>query len=163
VGEPTILATLEVAPNGKGVRVEFTKVDRVISHTIYLVNDREKTPVLKSTSGSASQPCFTELHQQGEMLFLTGADGPCHWSMSVESREDSSGSRLFFDVACRMKEHGLKLSTEYSVLGTDREWCVEPFDEGTKVEIDGSSIRILPEKAALTSVPATVRWKYGVS
>jgi hypothetical protein len=158
VGEPTILAALEVASNGKGVRVEFTKVDRVISHTIYVVNDGEKTAVLESVSGNTTQPCFTEVHQQREMLFLTGADGPCHWSMSVESRQ---GSEIVFDVACRIKEPSLELSTEYSVRSTGA-FSVEPF-EGTKVEVDDSSVRIASTIVAPTTAPATVRWKYGVA
>jgi hypothetical protein len=157
VGEPTILAALEVAPNGKGVRVEFTKIDRVISHSIYLVNGGERIPALESVSGSTAQPCFTELHQQGDMLFLTGADGPCHWSMSVESRQ---GSEIVFDVACRVKEPSLELSTEYSVRSTGA-FSVEPF-EGTKVEVDDSSTRIASLIAVPTTVPSTVRWKYGV-
>jgi hypothetical protein len=163
VGEPTILAALEVAPNGNGVRVEFTKVDRVISHTISLINADEKSAVLTSEINSPGQPCFTELHQQGDMLFLTGADGPCHWSMSVESRRTSSeGGGLLFDVACRNKEPGLKLSTEYSVLSTGGERCIELYDEGTKVEIDASSVRISSSRTAPTTVPATVRWKYSI-
>jgi hypothetical protein len=103
VGEPAILAALEVASNGKGVRVEFTKVDRVISHTIYLVNGGEKIPVLESVSRTAAQPCFTELHQQGEMLFLTGADGPCHWSMSVSKGE------MFFEQKAKFDKETLQL------------------------------------------------------
>jgi hypothetical protein len=163
VDEPPILGALEVVPSGKGVRVEFTKLDGVISHTIYLVNGEQKVPVLISQINSPGQPCFTELHQQGDMLFLTGADGPCHWSMSVESRQDSSGNSLLFDVACRIKEPGLKLSTEYSVHSTDGEWCVEPFDANTNVEVvDDSSVRILPASRVPPTVPATVRWKYGV-
>lgn len=158
MGEPTILAALEVAPNGNGVRVEFTKPDRVISHTIYVVNGGEKSPILQSVSGSTTQPCFTELHQQGEMLFLTGADGPCHWSMSVESTQNSG---IVFDVACRIKEPSLMLSTEFSVLsmGTSH---IEPF-EGTKIVASDSGVRIASASAAPAAVPATVRWKYCVA
>jgi hypothetical protein len=130
----------------------------VISHTIYLINGDKKTPVLESMSDSASQPCFTELHQQGEMLFLTGADGPCHWSMSVESRQDSD---IVFDIACRIKEPSLELRTEYSVL-TRSDLRVAPYDESTRVEADDSSLRIASIITAPTTVPATVRWKYGI-
>lgn len=160
MGKPTILAALEAMANGKGVRVEFTKLDRVISHTIFVVADGEKSAVMTSQINSPGQPCFTELHQQGDMLFLTGADGPCHWSMSVESRKDFSGSRLLFDMACRVKEPSLLLSTEYSVLST-RKVHIEPF-EGTNFEVADFSIRISPGSAVSTTVPATVRWKYGV-
>ena len=87
MGEPPILAELEVAQGGKGVQVEFTKLDDLISHAIYVVNSGEKTPVLISQINEPGQPCFTELHQQGDTLFLTGAGGPCHWSMSVGKGE----------------------------------------------------------------------------
>ena len=43
-----ILAKLEAEFSGKTVRVEFTKIDGVIAHTIFLVNGEEKTPVLTS-------------------------------------------------------------------------------------------------------------------
>jgi hypothetical protein len=169
VGKPTILAAMEVASNDNGVRVEFTKVDRVISHTIYEVNAGKKTPVLESLSGSASQPCFTELHQQGDMLFLTGADGPCHWSMSVESRQNSPGSSLLFDVACRIKEPGLKLSTVYAVLSTGAKHGFlinSPAADGaTGCSIKSNALRvcIMPTAVLPNTMPATVRWKYGVS
>lgn len=158
MGEPSILAALEVATSGKGVRVEFTKVDRVISHTIYLINGDQRLPVLFLRINEPGLPCFTELHQQGEMLFLTGADGPCHWSMSVESRQ---GSEIVFDVACRIKEPSLELSTEYSVFKRSG-LRIAPYDESTQVEADDSSLRIASISTAPTTVPATVRWKYGI-
>lgn len=99
MGESPFLAGLEVMQNGRGVRVEFIKIDGLISHTICLVNADEKTPVLTSRINEPAQPCFTELHQQGETLFLTGANGPCHWSMSVVK-----GDMTFAQVANPTRE-----------------------------------------------------------
>jgi hypothetical protein len=69
--------------------VEFEKVCGHYSHMIWLLIDNERIPVFKSVEDpvQANLPCFTELHQQGKNLFLTGANGPCHWSMSVEVGE----------------------------------------------------------------------------
>ncbi len=162
MGESPILAELEIVEGGKGVQVEFAKIGDMISHTIFLVNGEQKLPVLSAKVNASNLPCFTELHQQGDILFLTGANGPCHWSMSVESRQTVEGRDLLFDVACRIKEPSLKLSTEYSVhrQGTLR---VDPFDGGTTIEaVGGFGVRILASSEVPTRVPATVRWKYGV-
>ena len=99
MGESPFLAELEVVQDGRGVRVEFIKIDGLISHTICLVNAQEKTPVLTARINQPAQPCFTELHQQGETLFLTGANGPCHWSMSVVK-----GDMTFAQVANPTRE-----------------------------------------------------------
>lgn len=85
--ESPILAELSVVQDDKGVQVEFTKIGGIISHTISLVNAGERTPVLTSCINELAQPCFTELHQQGETLFLTGANGAGHWSMSVQKSD----------------------------------------------------------------------------
>jgi hypothetical protein len=157
-----ILAALEVESFGKPVRVEFTKTGDVISHTIFLVDGSEKVSVLTSRINAPGLPCFTELHQQEDLLFLTGADGPCHWSMSVQARHDSERSEIVFDVACRNKEPALVLSTVYSGSA----WSglsVDPVGEDTRIEMErDSSVRIACRHAAPNTVPATLRWSYAV-
>jgi hypothetical protein len=157
-----ILAALEVESFGKPVRVEFTKTGGVISHTIFLVNGVERMPVLASRINAPGIPCFTELHRQDDLLFLTGADGHCHWSMSIESRQESERPGFVFDVACRIKDLSLELCTEYSVHARG-ELRVDAFDDSTRVDVvSDASVRIAVAGAAPTTVPATVRWKYRV-
>lgn len=89
------------------VGVEFELQEGRYSHDIWLVVDGERIPVFKSVENPTELhlPCFTELHQQGMNLFLTGANGPCHWSMSVEvgdarfraAQEAPSGDSFPFD------------------------------------------------------------------
>ena len=48
--------------------------------------------LLESIEGTDDQPAppsppFTELHEQGELLLLTGATKLAHWSMSVEAAD----------------------------------------------------------------------------
>jgi hypothetical protein len=68
------------------VCVDFEQHDGHYSHAIWLVVGHERMLVFNSAEdpARANLPCFTELHQQGKNLFLTGANGLCHWSMSVE-------------------------------------------------------------------------------
>ncbi len=77
--------TLEVNGYQGGNSVEFEQVGDTYSHTIWLQKGQERIAVFKSVENSAllNLPCFTQLHQQGKNIFLTGANGPCHWSMSV--------------------------------------------------------------------------------
>lgn len=116
-----ILAALEVQSFGKPVRVEFTKIDGVISHTIYLVNGEEKVPVLTSRINAPGQPCFTELHQQEDLLFLTGADGPSHWSMSVQSGE------MIFKHEAKIDKDTLELLEQRYGLNAPRRAKTQPF------------------------------------
>ena len=68
------------------VCVEFEFANGRFSHTIWLVGDNQRTAILKSVDDPADLqlPCFTELNFQDKNLFLTGANGQCNWSMSVE-------------------------------------------------------------------------------
>lgn len=119
-----ILAALEVESfSGKPVRVEFTKTGGVISHTIFLVNDDEKVPVLTSRINASGQPCFTELHQQDDLLFLTGADGPCHWSMSVSKGE------MIFKHEAKIDKEALQLLEQRYGLNAPRRAEAKPFGE----------------------------------
>lgn len=119
-----ILAALEVESYcDKPVRVEFTKTDGVISHTILLVNGEEKVPVLTSRINAPGQPCFTELHQQDDLLFLTGADGPCHWSMSVQRGE------MIFKHEAKIDKETLQLLEDRYGLNAPRRSETKPFGE----------------------------------
>lgn len=77
---------LEATGHEGRICVEFEKVGEDYSHAVWLVSDTNRIPIFRSFEQSSrpNLPCFTELHQQGKNLFLTGANGSCHWSMSVE-------------------------------------------------------------------------------
>jgi hypothetical protein len=129
------------------VRVEFERVGDYFSHVIWLQTEQDRIPVFRSFEDPSitNVPCFTALHQQDKNLFLTGTNGPCHWSMSVEvgdarlqmpvdsplaeafrfneryglnapdrDTRNPSFHFLFFDVACRIKEDVLEMSTLYT-------------------------------------------------
>ena len=128
MGDLPILAELEIVQDGKGLQVEFAKIDGIISHTICLVNANEKTPVLTSHIDELTQPCFTQLHQQDEMLFLTGANGPCHWSMSV-----SKGS-IYFKQNAKIDKETLQLLEQR--YGLNAPHLTEPTPLGDFLHFD---------------------------
>ncbi len=84
--------TLEARGPAAHICVEFEKVGDYFSHGIWLLVGNERIPVFQSCENpnQLHLPCFTELHQQGKNIFLTGANGPCHWSMSVEVGDATS-------------------------------------------------------------------------
>lgn len=96
------------------VSVEFQLVDDYYSHVIWLQkNEKERISIFKSYENPSlpNVPCFTQLHRQGQTLFLTGANGPCHWSMSVELGEwqhnESESSPLQNNVFTFEDRYGL--------------------------------------------------------
>ena len=128
----------------RGLRVEFHWTRDRFSHTIFSVDKTKKIPLLLSVEGSEedlfpSSPCFTELHEQDQTLFLTGATAACHWSMSVEVAEHcfpgeevdlrtifdrrfglnapgilgGDAHFLSLDVACRFKAPCQRIGSEY--------------------------------------------------
>ncbi|QDU91706.1 hypothetical protein Pla175_51360 [Pirellulimonas nuda] len=105
-------------------------------------------------------PVFTEVHQQGDLLFLSGADRDCHWSASIEPLPDG----FLFDVACRVKamRYG-GIAAMYVGTGL----AFEPAESGAlapRVEgsADGACILIVALEASRTQVtpPCTVRFRY---
>lgn len=142
---------------GQGVRVEFHESGDRFGHLILAVRGEKVFPVLESFEGTESQslshaPCFQEIHQQGQTLFLTGASSAGHWSMSVQAAEarileyedtellgtlhqryglNAAGAPrdsqpvfrfLLFDVACRLKDSDHHVGSEYLLA--------ETFDSG---------------------------------
>ena len=134
-------ATLTVTtPIGNGVRVEFSQQGDRYGHSIYHTLGKEDLLLMSSEEGRVDQtfpsPCFSQLHEQGEGLFLTGATSTCYWSMGVsignaqrpkqvdtvalhtfEKRKGFSAASprgesrplfqfLSFEVACRVKAAG---------------------------------------------------------
>ena len=133
MSSPECSGALEVfIEPGRGLCVEFRKFGDRFGHEILLIFDDKRISVLRSAEGSERHenpriPCFQELHQQGQTLFLTGATEVGHWSMCVQVGEarflDESDAELVdrqatfqylsFDVACRIKKATHPIGSEY--------------------------------------------------
>lgn len=65
-----------------------------------LVFTNEGAELRSVPSDQYDTPVFTDAHQQGDLLFASGAEGARRWSMSVEP----CGGGFLLDVACRVTE-----------------------------------------------------------
>jgi hypothetical protein len=138
VGEQSPTAVLETGDGIDRLRVTFERTGEFYSHSISKAIGSEELgfnfySIVQSRQDTAlsHMACFTELHRQGETIFLTGASGPCHWSMCVKVAECRLGPGLpeaeydpsinftspfiFFDVACRHKKSVANLCSEYDL------------------------------------------------
>lgn len=160
---PVLAAVESTDQKGVGVRVEFRKDNDRFSHVVWLVEKGEKTLSLASNEGAEtdvaprSPPC-AEWHQQGGMVFLTGATTNGHWSISVEPINNG----VLFDVACRIKGNMSQIGSEYEVCESANrslfDICVE---EAIVDDVASDQLRILPA-TPLTVYPATIRWRYSI-
>ncbi len=133
-------ASLEVLnPAKSGIRVEFRWTGDRYSHTLFGLSRGQVEPLLESKEGHLeapfpTSPPFLELHQQGETLFLTGANDVGHWSMSValastsqlstlamptifSDAEEFGDDFLLFDVAGRLRVGAGTVGSEYQGAG----------------------------------------------
>lgn len=169
-------------------------------------------------------PCFSEFHQQEQTLFLTGASSAGHWSMSVQVAEaripeyedaevlstlhqryglNAQGTPrnrqpvfqfLLFDVACRLRESGHHVGSEYLVteafetglVGANTAALVagaagdvptlqllgaktfvntltlHPEPKCLISHVENANLRLFSPGKSPETLPATVRWRYGV-
>ena len=159
---PVVLEALDA--QGQGLRVEFQKQGDRFTHKLFAVSGKpvsgkEVQLLLESVEGPPGEaappsPPFTELHQQQDTLFLTGATTLGHWSMSVQALDN----RLLFDVACRAKSTPNNLGSTYRVLSN-----------GTQLESKNATVthpakhtqRITPHHSPKPSpTPTTLQWQY---
>ena len=116
--------------------------------------------LVATDSAEIDTPVFTEVHPQGDLLFLSGAVKDQLWSMSIERTKTG----LLFDVACRMKTLPDQLGTVYQATGD-----IDPSIEGqpTKeseppsVLTESGSIMILA-KSENATLPATIRYRFAI-
>jgi len=162
---PAAAALQSSTASRRGVRVEFYRRGDRFGHTIFVVDGEARQPLLCSCEGADDEiappsPPLAELHQQGDILFLTGATTLAHWSMSVEAL----GNRLVFDVACRWKSEVTRLGSEYLVLDTVyREALDFKLEQATLHELVSDLLRIAPSARKPTTIPATVQWQYTIA
>ena len=114
----TSLEILNSANNG--VRIEFRWAEDRIAHSLFGVCNGETGLLLESIEGhaddlAAPSPALVELHQQEEMIFLTGACSVGHWSMAVEPIRVEEMVGLKFDIACRVKSPVERLTSSYRI------------------------------------------------
>ncbi len=154
---PVVLEALDA--QGQGLRVEFQKQGDRFSHKIFAVSNANAQLLLESIEGPPNEvappsPPFTELHQQQDTLFLTGATTLGHWSMSVQALDN----RLLFDVACRAKSTPNNLGSTYRVLskGTQLE-----SKNATVTQPTEDTLQITPHHSPKPSpTPTTLQWQY---
>ena len=136
------------------VRVEFCREGDLLTHSVSVVSEDACVEVMRSWQGDAGEvspaaACFSELHQQGETLMLTGASGPCHWSMSVDVRKSAPSSSqttpstcpefLFFDLAVRMKSEIPLVFSQYKLSDNFADFEVTPDQGRAVIPLIGSS------------------------
>lgn len=146
---------------GHGLRVIFVKQGDRFVHNVFRAQDGKSLPLLSSVEGTSEDlsppsPPFAELHQQGEIIFLSGATTLGHWSASVCARENC----LEFEVACRLKKPIARLGSTYKVLGDSYEVT---SDNQTVAKCDPQSLRIAPIANEDSSYPLTLQWRYGIA
>lgn len=138
--------------------IEFA-VDRDGDRLIHTIRGFGETLTSAEADG-VDTPVFTECHQQGELVFLSGAVKDQLWSMSVEPIE--GGMR--FDVACRAKSPMDAIGTTYRVSGRERLIVIgkatadsEPPHLETRPDTFQVVSRNPPEH-----FPGTIRYAYAV-
>ena len=97
------------------------------------------------------QPVYTEAHQQGELLFLSGHADFGHCSASVERSEKG----FLIDVAIRLKARTAMVGSAYAV----EQGTVNPADETCHVHRDRGEAVAMPRDAT-SSASGTVRYRY---
>jgi len=155
----------------QGVRVEFQKCGDRFSHRLFSVSGADIQPLLESVEGTPEEiaplsPPFAELHQQQDMLFLTGATTLGHWSMSVQAIE----GRLLFDVACRIKAEASHLGSTYQTPVAQTP-VAQPLATTSTVESENATITkptpdtllIAPSPLTAIDFPTTIQWQYTIT
>ncbi len=149
--------TQEISTTSAGVRVIFVwKVDR---YEYAFSFDKNRMAAVENES--LETPVFTDLHQQDELLFLSGMSGDRHWSMSIEPTE--AGFAL--DVAVRAKSLVDKIGSVYKAEGWGP-WKITGVEaEGTLVPaveaIDEGQQGVIP-MGDFNKTPVTIRYRYQI-
>lgn len=193
--QPVALEALN--ERGHGVRIEFSWDADRYTHKIIGVRGSKAFPLLQSVEGdgscqSAPSPCLTELYQQEQTLFLTGATSESYWSLSVRTadvdlRDDFNGGpdllakMLRFEVACRVKREAYSLGSTYRVLDETRCGVMATEElaffagatakpsfgivlkSASQIACESEgTLRLTPRHVLTNSIPYTVQWNYEI-
>ena len=187
--------------DGVGIRVRFDWLGDRYGHQIEAVDGHFSRKVLESVEGGqeANWPQSPPLQnvnvswitsdtQHGHVAMLVGGTGNSHWSMCVSVRDgnkdvfdNTSGTELFFDVACRVHDAPEFLGSTYRV--PFQQVVVSDSLNCAFVPPDGPGLVFVPQDAALevkdrhtqspilrckatdirfAGLPATFRWRYAI-
>lgn len=146
-----------------GMRLRFYKTGDRFVHDIELLTTAGPAAVWRSIQASDDSPAFQELYEQTDdqgrvLLFLSGAAGGAHWSMSVHSDRDD----IEFDVAARVTRPPRARAIEYRAAGGDPA-SISLTAEGTcRSELceQAAGVRLEPAPTPDDELPQTLRWKY---
>ncbi len=152
--------------DGLGIRVEYTRTGDRFRHEICVVEGNLRQLAALSVEGTPEQhwppsPPVQEVHQQGDVLFLTGMAGASYWSASVSF--ESPGT-LLFDVACRTKLLPDWLGSRYAIEHASADllrW--EPADAIIEITGETNSKTIALRPIDTRQARGTVRWSYRIS
>ncbi|MEQ8849535.1 hypothetical protein [Botrimarina sp.] len=103
-------------------------------------------------------PVFTDAHQQGELLFASGAEGARQWSMSVEPYEGG----FLLDTACRVTK---PVDRAAASCFDGEGWgvgSVERDDQPPRISRDASASRLEAVPDEPSAQPYTVRYRVRV-
>ncbi|TWU00169.1 hypothetical protein Pla108_11140 [Botrimarina colliarenosi] len=102
---PTEGETVAELVNG-GLRLRFVWESDRLTQTLC----HGETQLTSLDQRAIETPVFIELHQQGELIFLSGQSGDRHWSASIEPDDEG----FVFDLACRAKSRAEGLGVAYA-------------------------------------------------
>lgn len=144
------------------IRVDFYWRGDRFSHTLSVVRDDQPQVVWRSIHESPHAPVFQELHEQtnpggANILFLSGAGGDAHWSMSVEH----DCQAICFDVAARVTKPPTDRVIDYVAASTEQKPGILLGPEvGDSEAVDVAHYRCFPLTLPDSSLPLTLRWRY---
>lgn len=141
-----------VLPNGAATLRFFWVEDRY-QHE-FRVGDK---CVRSITRSDIETPVYTDLHQQGDLLFASGNAGIGHWSAAIEP----NGDGFLFDVAIRLGHAAESIASAYAGTGAANSIAITPVDGSAQLTTTDSQVMILPVAEIMAPV-CTVCYKYAV-
>lgn len=147
--------TQEAITNSAGVQVKFQwEADRY--EYAFSVGEHQ---LLAITEDAIETPVFSDLHQQDQLLFLSGMSDDRHWSMSIEPTDKG----FALDIACRAKSPIESIGSVYSAT-KDSTWkltgvAIDATAAPETKTLDEAKLSVLPE-GDLSESSKTVRYRY---
>lgn len=150
-------ATQEVISTSAEVQVTFLwKADRY--EYAFTFGEHRLVAV---TEDSIETPVFTDLHQQDQLLFLSGMSDDRHWSMSIEPTDKG----FALDIAVRAKSSVEKIGSVYEAASPEQ-WkltgvAVDETSAPAMEAISDSKQSVVPV-GDFNQTPVTIRYRYRI-